>query len=159
MNDRVRYEELSQRIQSSDELKKRFLSEPKSVLIEMGIDVPDSIIVKVHEDTATVKNFVIPVKFTDEDEASTSNPLFRKAIAKAYTDPSFKAQLIQNPKSAIAELTDKSLPEDLDIYVHENTPTLKHIVVTVAQNSEELSEDELEAVAGGGPILMGLRVD
>lgn len=149
MNDRAKYEELSQRLQSSEELKNRFLSEPKSVLIEMGIEVPDSIIVKVHEDTATVRNFVIPVKSTDEDETTASNPLFRKAIAKAYSDASFKTQLINNPKTAIAKLTDESLPEELDICVHENTPTLKHLVIFVDSAGEELSEQELEAVAGG----------
>ena len=149
MNDRARYEELSQRLQSSEEFKNHFLSEPKSILIEMGIVVPDSIEVKVHEDTATVRNFVLPASLSEEDETTASNPLFRKAIAKARADAGFKAQLMQNPKSAIAQLTGESLPEDLDIYVHENTSNLKHLVIFVDSASEELSERELENVAGG----------
>lgn len=159
MNNKAKYEELSQRLQSSEEFKNRFLREPKYVLKEIGIEVLDPIAVKVHEDTATVKNFVIPVESAEEDEATASNPLFRKAIAKAHTDESFKTQLIDNPKSAIAELTSESLPEDLDIRVYENTSTLKHIVVSVASASEELSEHELETVAGGGsfPTTLGRR--
>lgn len=158
MNNKAKYEELSQRLQNSEEFKNRFLSEPKSVLKEIGIEVPDSITVEVHEDTATVKNFVIPVKSTEENETTASNPLFRKAIAKAHSDASFKTQLMQNPKSTIAELTGDGLPEDLDIHVHGNTSSLKHIVVSVA-HSEELSEHELETVAGGGsfPTTLGRR--
>jgi hypothetical protein len=105
--------------------------------------------VEVHEDTTTVRNFVIPVKSADEDESIASNPLFRKAIAKAHRDANFKSQLLQNSKSAIAELTGESLPQDLDICVHENTSTLRHLVIFVDYASEELSEAELESVAGG----------
>lgn len=57
------------------------MSEPKSVLEEIGIEVPALIAVKVHKDTVTVKNFAIPIESADEDETMASNPLFRKAIA------------------------------------------------------------------------------
>ena len=159
MNNKAKYEELSQRLQSNEKFKNRFLSEPKSILTETGINIPNSVGVEAHEDTAQIRNFVIPMQSSNEDEATASNPLFRKAIAKAYSDASFKAQLMQNPKSAIAELTGESLPEDIDVCVHENTSTLKHIVVTIDPASEELSEHELETVAGGGliPTTLGHR--
>ena len=153
MNNQKKYQELSQRLQSSEEFKNRFLSEPKSVLTEIGIGVPDLITLEVHEDTATVRNFVLPVSVSEEDETTASNPLFRKAIAKAHADANFKTQLRQNPKSAIAELTGENLPEDLDICVYENTSNLKHLVIFVDSASEELSERELEAVAGGVSII------
>jgi hypothetical protein len=161
MNNQAKiYTELSQKLQSDEDFKNQFVSQPKSILTEMGINIPDSVQVEVHEDTTTVRNFVIPFKSADEDEATASNPLFRKAIAKAHADANFKSQLLQNPKSAIAELTGENLPADLDICVHENTPNLKHLVIFVDSNSEELSEAELESVAGGvsriklpGPIL------
>jgi Nitrile hydratase, alpha chain len=143
------YQQLSQRLQSDEDFKNRFVSQPKSILTEMGVNIPDSVQVEVHEDTATVRNFVIPVKSADEDESIASNPLFRKAVVKAYADESFKAQLLQNPKSAIAQLTGESLPQDLDICVHENTSTLRHLVIFVDSANEELSEAELESVAGG----------
>jgi hypothetical protein len=143
------YQQLSQKLQSDEDFKNRFVSQPKSILTEMGVNIPDSVQIKVHEDTAKVRNFVIPVKSADENEATASNPLFRKAISRAFANREFKSQLLQNPKNAIAELTGESLPADLDIYVHENTPTLKHLVIFVDSESEELSEAELESVAGG----------
>jgi hypothetical protein len=153
------YQQLSQRLQSDEDFKNQFVSQPKLILTEMGINIPNSVQIEVHEDTATVRNFVIPVKSADEDEATASNPLFRKAVAKAHADANFKSQLLQNPKNAIVELTGE-IPADLDIYVHENTSTLRHLVIFVDSESEELSEIELESVAGGvskiklpGPIL------
>jgi hypothetical protein len=149
MNNQAKiYQQLSQRLQSDEDFKNQFLSQPKLILTEMGVNIPDSVQIEVHEDTATVRNFVIPVKSTDEDEATASNPLFRKAIAKAHADANFKSQLLQNPKSAIAELTGENLPQELDICVHENTSTLRHLVIFI-DASEELSEAELESVAGG----------
>ncbi|WP_319423537.1 NHLP leader peptide family RiPP precursor [Pleurocapsa sp. FMAR1] len=142
------YQQVSHRLQSED-FKNRFVSQPKLILTEMGINIPDAVQVDVHEDTATVRNFVIPVKFADEDESVASNPLFRKAIALAHRDANFKAELINNPKSAIAQLTGESLPADLDICVYENTPTLKHLVIFVDSASEELGEKGLKTVAGG----------
>ena len=149
MNNQTKvYQQLLQILQSED-FKNRFVSQPKSILTEMGINIPDAVEVDVHEDTATVRNFVIPVKSADEDESVASNPLFRKAIALAHRDANFKAQLINNPKSAIAQLTGENLPADLDICVYEDTPTLKHLVIFVDSASEELGEKELKTVAGG----------
>ena len=150
MNNQAKiYTELSQRLQSDEDFKNQFVNQPKSILTEMGVNIPDSVQVEVHEDTATVRNFVLPASLSDEDETTASNPLFRTAIAKAHSDAGFKAQLIQNPKSAIAQLTGESLPADLDICVYENTPTLKHLVIFVDSASEELGEKGLKTVAGG----------
>lgn len=150
MSDQAKiYQQLSQRLQNDEDFKNRFVSQPKSILTEMGVNIPDPVQVEVHEDTATVRNFVIPVKSANEDESIASNPLFRKAVVKAHTDESFKSQLLQNPKSALAQLTGESLPADLDICVHENTSTLRHLVIFIDSASEELSEAELESVAGG----------
>lgn len=149
MNNQAKiYQQLSQRLQSDEDFKNRFVSQPKLILTEMGVNIPNAVQVEVHEDTTTVRNFVIPVKSAAEDESIASNPLFRKAVAKAYADANFKSQLLQNPKSAIAELTGENLPQNLDICVHENTSTLRHLVIFVDAN-EELSEAELESVAGG----------
>jgi hypothetical protein len=150
MNNQAKiYTELSQRLQSDEDFKNQFVSQAKAILIEMGVNIPDSVQIAVHEDTAKVRNFVIPVKSADEDEATASNPLFRKAVVKAHEDANFKSQLLQNPQDAIAQLTGENLPADLDIYVHENTSTLRHLVIFVDSESEELSEAELESVAGG----------
>jgi hypothetical protein len=162
MNNQTRYEELSQRLQTSAEFKQSFLDSPKEILAEFGVAVPNSVAIRVHEDTAKVRNLVIPIESALEDETTASNPLWRKAIALAFADRNYKAQLIDNPKQALTELTGESLPEDLEIFVHENSPTLRHLVIFIDSSQNELSEAELEAVAGGiglkllSPPILGL---
>jgi len=73
---------------------------------------------------------------------------FAKIIAKAWRDPAFKAELIANPAAALkAEGID--VPAGMTVTVLENTDKQFHLVLPPAP-SGELSEDDLEAVAGGG---------
>jgi hypothetical protein len=70
-------------------------------------------------------------------------------IARAcLQDPAFKAKLIADPKAALAERGLK-IPEGLTIEVHENTPTVFHLVLPSTTASSALSDDELAAAAGG----------
>ena len=83
---------------------------------------------------------------------------FGKIIAKAWRDPAFKAELIANPAAALkAEGID--VPAGMAVTVLENTDKQFHLVLPPVP-SDELSEDDLEAVAGGSnPFgrLPGLR--
>ncbi|GAA6614331.1 NHLP leader peptide family RiPP precursor [Scytonema sp. NUACC26] len=77
-------------------------------------------------------------------------------IAKAWKDQAFKQELIQNPKAVYAKELQQELPETLQIQVLEETPSTLYLVIP--QNpmnthiTEELSEEALESVAGGGVI-------
>ena len=76
---------------------------------------------------------------------------FGKIIAKAWRDPAFKAELIANPAAALkAEGID--VPAGMAVTVVENTDKLFHLVLPPVP-TDELSEDDLEAVAGGRPEL------
>jgi hypothetical protein len=83
--------------------------------------------------------------------AQDPTPEYRKAlgqvIAKAWTDPTFKQRLLAEPK-AVAQEYGISIPSGLEVRVVENTPTLVHIVLP-ARPAGELSDEQLEAVAGG----------
>ncbi|WP_414581506.1 NHLP leader peptide family RiPP precursor [Scytonema sp. PCC 10023] len=71
-------------------------------------------------------------------------------IAKAWKDEAFKQELIENTKAVYERELGQQLPENLKIRVMEETSdTLYLTLPKTPQVSEELSEEALEAVAGG----------
>ena len=75
-------------------------------------------------------------------------------VNKAAEDEAFKQQLLSNPKTAITKELNVDLPADLQIEVVQQTPQKLYLVLPLEvkleeEAGEELSEEELEAVAGG----------
>jgi hypothetical protein len=78
---------------------------------------------------------------------SETDTAFGKIIAKAWRDPAFKAELIANPAAALkAEGID--VPAGMAVTVLENTDKQFHLVLPPVP-SDELSDETLDAVAGG----------
>ncbi len=69
-------------------------------------------------------------------------------IIRALEDKEFKQKLLENPKKTIEEEFQVKLPDDLEISVIENQKKKWSLVIPYV--SEELSDEELEAFAGGG---------
>jgi len=82
-----------------------------------------------------------------EAPMSKNEPEFAKIIAKAWRDPAFKAELIANPAAAL-EAEGINVPAGMVVTVVENTDKQFHLVLPPVL-SDELSEDDLEAAAGG----------
>ncbi len=82
-----------------------------------------------------------------------SMDLEAKLIEKAMADEAFKRELMSNPKAAIAKEVGQELPAELEFEVLEQTPTKLYLVLPMSESeaspSEELAEEQLEAVAGG----------
>ncbi|MFN6487494.1 MULTISPECIES: NHLP leader peptide family RiPP precursor [unclassified Nostoc] len=71
-------------------------------------------------------------------------------IAKAWKDETFKQELISNPKAVFARELGQELPENLKVKVLEETADTIYLALPRSpQVSEELSDEALEAVAGG----------
>ncbi|HLO48404.1 MAG TPA: NHLP leader peptide family RiPP precursor [Kamptonema sp.] len=88
---------------------------------------------------------------TSQPEPMTREELQAKLIAKAWQDESFKQELLSNPTAVVArEMGLDNIP-GITIEIVEETPTTYYLVLPPkpTDDTEELSDAELESVAGG----------
>lgn len=76
------------------------------------------------------------------------NEWLQQLRTKACNDGDFRERLKRSPKDTLSEMLAISLPDKLEIRVHEDNNQVIHLVLPPA-NSQELSAEELESVAGG----------
>lgn len=72
-------------------------------------------------------------------------------IARAWKDEAFKQELMNNPQAVYEQELGKKAPEGHEFQVLEETSNTTYLVIPKKpETSEELSEEALESVAGGG---------
>ncbi|WP_052293721.1 NHLP leader peptide family RiPP precursor [Azospirillum sp. B510] len=81
----------------------------------------------------------------------TRRELEAKIVARAWSDDAFKAKFLADPKAMFEEHLGTKLPETLEITAHEETAEALHFVIPAKPriDLDELSEEDLEKVAGG----------
>lgn len=94
------------------------------------------------------------------DEALAKRSEFEhRLIIKAWEDEAFRQELLATPKAVYAREAGRELPEDLQIEIVDEPPGVVKLVLPpnpVSVNAdEELSEEELQAVAGGAIKVRG----
>lgn len=72
---------------------------------------------------------------------------FEQRLVEKAADPKFREKLKSNPKATIAELLGLTLPEGMNVVVHEEDADTLHFVLPPA--GDELSAAELARVSGG----------
>ncbi len=85
------------------------------------------------------------------EATKTRNDIEKELVLKAWEDEEFKQRLVSDPKAVIAEKYGAELPDAIDVkVVEENMQTLYIVLPAKPLNNNELSDDQLENVAGGG---------
>jgi hypothetical protein len=78
--------------------------------------------------------------------ADASDP-YAAVMAQAVSDPVFRMRLMADPVATM-QAADIAIPDGVTVKVVENTDTLVHLVLPAA-GPHELTDQDLEAVAGG----------
>ena len=89
---------------------------------------------------------------SETDGGQTRAEFEADLVAKAWQDDKFKQDLIADPKAAFEQKLGKKAPEDIKITVLEENPKQIYLVLPVKpqiEATEELSDEALDAVAGG----------
>jgi Nitrile hydratase, alpha chain len=89
----------------------------------------------------------------ESNESMTKYALEKQLISRAAKDSTFKQQLLQDPQKIVGEMLGTEIPQNYEIKVFEQPANTLYLVIPehIENNSggAELSEEDLEAVAGG----------
>ncbi len=88
----------------------------------------------------------------DENRVTARKRLEAQLIDRAMKDELFREELVRDPKGVFARELDINVPASLTVEVLEEGPATVYLVLPQlpANVGMELSDQELEAVAGGG---------
>lgn len=87
-----------------------------------------------------------------QNEAQLIQQLHDHVVAKSMQDPAFRASFVANPRAAVEKELNTPLPAHIKLNVVEspaNTMTIVLPHVSAVAADGELSDSDLEAVAGG----------
>ncbi|MCE2522000.1 MAG: NHLP leader peptide family RiPP precursor [Rhodobacteraceae bacterium] len=76
----------------------------------------------------------------------SGDEMLRQIVDKSALDTEFRQQLLSDPKSAITEELGVTMPESMNIVVHESDMQTVHIALPPDPN---ITEEQLEAISAG----------
>lgn len=90
-------------------------------------------------------------------EAMTYREMSDAISVQAMKDEGFRDELLADPKGTFEKYSGQAMPENVEVYVHENSETATHFVLPPRISENELSDEDLEKVAGG-EFFIGMAV-
>ncbi|MBH64059.1 MAG: NHLP leader peptide family natural product precursor [Alphaproteobacteria bacterium] len=76
---------------------------------------------------------------------------YGKVVARAWSDPDFKALLLKDARTALASVG-VEYPADIQVHVRENNATEMNLVLPPQPAEGELSEEEIDQIASGSVV-------
>jgi hypothetical protein len=151
-----------------DAYKQVLVADPLTVLKAHGVPLPAGKAVRMVEDTAETLHVILPTKpageLSDEQLARRAAQAQGRArtvgqlLIKAWEDPAFKQRLVADPRRVLQE-HGLPLPPGKAVRVVEDSADTVHLILPLKPAEGELSDEQLEHVAGGiAPILVGIGV-
>ncbi|MGI6647524.1 MAG: NHLP leader peptide family RiPP precursor [Bacillota bacterium] len=83
-----------------------------------------------------------------EEKILSTLELNELIVKKARENEEFRLALLHDPKLAIAKEFGVVFPDNTKVEVHVESPRVLHLIIP-AGNADELTDDQLEDVAGG----------
>ncbi|GAB4188228.1 MAG: hypothetical protein Tsb0015_08000 [Simkaniaceae bacterium] len=154
--DRAKLGELLGKAAADESFKKKFKENPKKVLAEQNIPIPEDMEVKIHENTKHLYHLVVQDKMLPKEhqlDTLPANPnVFQISsfiITNIQKNTPLKEKLLKNPLEVLKE-EGVDVPEGLQLKVLQNSPKTAHIVIPASlEEGEELSDLQLQEIAGG----------
>jgi hypothetical protein len=143
---------VGEKARRDDAYRTKLIKQPKAALEEvLGEKIPDTLNIVTHENTPTRLNVVLDPTLMAQAAANTgpAGPV-EQVLKKAQADPAFRKKLIADPRGTVYDAVGLEIPKGLEVKVFENTADTIHLPIAAKPDpSAELSEAELEQVAGG----------
>lgn len=132
---------LVQRANTDPQFRDRLKANPVAAAKEAGVDLPAGATIEVVEQRPNELHLLL--------DRRTKDTKINQMLDKAASDAAFKQQLLANPKKCVDAATGQPLPAGTKVHIHERDPNRIRVWLSPSQD-DELSDAELEAVAGGG---------
>jgi Nitrile hydratase, alpha chain len=73
---------------------------------------------------------------------------------QAWKDEAFRQELLSNPKAALAKVLGRPLPDDFQVFIHQESPKTIHLVLpqkpaTTWSSTQELTDEQVGGLAAG----------
>lgn len=140
--------------------KKELKTNPQSVFEKANVNIYQDCYLKILENSNFDFHITIPAKKYPRDmelqtlpKGANLDEIIRWIVTQIQSNSSLKEQILNNAETVLKQQGAK-IPEDMKIHIHQNSDKIRYFVIPRdSKEDEELSELELQAIAGGSQAI------